>query len=389
MINLKDYFDPVSIERHGLENLPGNAGFPHNMVIHTENVTISDFSNFKVVLLGVPEGRNSPDPGSTAAPDAIRQQLYSLARIPGKTKMADLGNMKQGMSFADTIAGLTDVLTTLISEDIFPVIIGGSSALVTAIDKSFTLLKNRYTLLSVDPRIDYSNNPDSFGSMNYLNKITGNSLSTFRHYINIGYQTYLNDQQVLNRFSRRHSEMVRIGDVRQAVYLMEPLFRDSDAAVFDISAVRQSDAPGTAMPSPNGFYGEEICLLARYAGISDNLKVFGLFDVNPGLDNRNQTTGLAAQILWFFLEGFSQKQYETPLLSDSNTGRFIRYHVRLTDLEDDLIFVKSNLTERWWIELKDENNQNTYISCSHDDYLKANRNEVPDKWVLASGRLKT
>ncbi|MBN2666441.1 MAG: arginase family protein [Bacteroidales bacterium] len=389
MINLKDYFDPVSIEKHGLENLSGNAGFPHNTVIHTENITISDLSNFRVVLIGVPDGRNSPDPGSSAAPDVIRQQLYSLARIPGKTKMADLGNMKQGMSFADTIAGLTDVLTGLISENIFPVIIGGSSALVTAIDRSFTLLNSGYTLLSVDPRIDYSNNPDSFDSMNYLNKITGNSKSTFRHYINIGYQTYLNDQQVLNRFSRRHSEMVRIGDVRQAVYLMEPLFRDSDAAVFDISAVRQSDAPGTAMPSPNGFYGEEICLLARYAGISDNLKVFGLFDVNPGLDNRNQTTGLAAQILWFLLEGFSQKQYETPLLSNNNTGRFIRYHVRLTDLEEDLIFVKSNLTERWWIELKDENNQNTYISCSHDDYLKANRNEVPDKWVLASGRLKS
>lgn len=389
MINLKDYFDPVSIERHGLENLAGNAGFPHNTVIHTENVTIGDFSNFKVVLIGVPDGRNSPDPGSSRAPDAIRQQLYSLARIPGKTKMADFGNMKQGMSFADTIAGLTDVLTALISDNIFPVIIGGSSALVTAIDRSFTLLNNRYTLLSVDPRIDYSNNPDSFDSMNYLNRITGNSKSTFRHFINIGYQTYLNDQQVLNRFSRRHSELMRIGDVRQAVYLTEPLFRDSDAAIFDISAVRQSDAPGTAMPSPNGFYGEEICLLARYAGISDNLKVFGLFDVNPGLDNRNQTTGLAAQVLWFFLEGFSQKQYETPLLSDSNTGRFIRYHVRLTDLEEDLIFVKSNLTERWWIELKDENNQNTFISCSHDDYLKANRNEVPDKWVLASGRLKS
>ena len=147
--------------------------------------------------------------------------------------------------------------------------------------------------------------------------------------------------------------------------------------------------PELQCPLTNGFYGEEICLLSRYAGISDNLKVFGLFDVNPGLDNRNQTTGLAAQILWFFLEGFSQKQYETPLLSNSNTGRFIKYHVRVTDLEDDLIFVKSNLTERWWIELKDENNQNIYVACSHDDYLKANRNEVPDKWVKASGRLKS
>ena len=389
MINLKDYFDPVSIERHGLETLSGNAGFPHNTVIHTENTPISDFSRFKVALIGVPDGRNSPDAGSSEAPDAIRQQLYSLARIPGKTKIADLGNMKPGTSFADTIAGLADILTILVSANVFPVIIGGSSALVAAIDRFFMRIDREYTLLTVDPRIDYNSSPGIFDSLSYLNRITGNSKSTFRHFINIGYQTYLNDQQVLNRFSRRHAEMVRIGDVRQAVYLMEPLFRDSDAAIFDISAVRQSDAPGTSMPSPNGFYGEEICLLARYAGISDNLKVFGLFDVNPSLDSRNQTTGLAAQILWFFLEGFSQKQYETPELSNSNTGRFIRYHVRPTDLEEDMIFVKSSLTERWWIELKDENNRNIYVSCSHDDYLKANRNEVPDKWVLASGRIKS
>ena len=47
MLDLNDYFDPVSIERHGLENLTGNAGFPHNTVIHTENITISDFSEFQ------------------------------------------------------------------------------------------------------------------------------------------------------------------------------------------------------------------------------------------------------------------------------------------------------------------------------------------------------
>ena len=132
MINLKDYFDPVSIERHGLETLSGNAGFPHNTVIHTENTPISDFSRFKVALIGVPDGRNSPDAGSSEAPDAIRQQLYSLARIPGKTKIADLGNMKPGTSFADTIAGLADILTILVSANVFPVIIGGSSALVLA-----------------------------------------------------------------------------------------------------------------------------------------------------------------------------------------------------------------------------------------------------------------
>ena len=388
MVDLNDYFNPVSIEGPVFEYLTAQAGFPHNISIHTENNPLKDLSKYKIALIGVPEGRNSPNAGSLKGPDMIREQLYRLAKIPGKSKIIDLGNMKQGSTFNDTIAGLTDILSNLMSENLFPVIIGGTSALIPAIDRALSKIINRYTLTAVDPRIDFSierKEPDSF---NYLNAILSNHKSTFSHYINIGYQTYLNDQQIINRFLKRQSELIRIGDVRQAIYLTEPLFRDSDVAIFDISAVRQSDAPGTISTSPNGFYGEEICLLARYAGISDKLKVFGLFDVNPEYDIRNQTTGLAAQILWFFLEGFSQKQYETPMLNISNSGRFIKYHVRITDLEDDLIFVKSNLTDRWWIELPAEKDQNLYVACSHEDYLKANRNEVPERWVQAVERLK-
>ena len=388
MVDLNDYFNPVSIDSPEFEYLTGQAGFPHNIKVHTDNSPLKDISKYKIAIFGVPDGRNSPNAGSLKGPDKIREQLYRLAKIPGRAKIIDLGNMKQGVTFNDTLAGLTDVLSLLTNESIFPVIIGGSSALIPAIDRAISQLQNGYTLTAVDPRIDYSNERREHDSFNYLNSIINNHKSRFSHYINIGYQTYLNDQQIINRFLKRRSELLRIGDVRQAIYLMEPLFRDSDVAVFDISAVRQSDAPGTASPSPNGFYGEEICLLSRYAGISDKLKIFGLFDVNPEYDIRNQTTGLAAQILWFFLEGFSQKQYETPVLNLSNSGRFIKYHVRVTDLEDDLIFVKSNLTDRWWIELPAEKDQNHYVACSHEDYLKANRNEVPDRWVQAVERLK-
>ena len=389
MVDLNDYFNPVSIEGPDFEHLTGQSSFPHNITVHTDNIPVKDISKYKIAILGVPEGRNSPNAGSFKGPDMIRMQLYKLAKIPGRSKIIDLGNMKQGVTFNDTIAGLTDILSLLIQENLFPVIIGGSSALVSAIDKTLSQQKTRYTLTAVDPRIDFSNERKEPDSFNYLNTIINNHRSTFYHYINIGYQTYLNDQQVINRFLKRRSELVRIGDVRQAIYLMEPLFRDSDVAIFDISAVRQSEAPGTISPSPNGFYGEEICLLSRYAGISDKLKIFGLFDVNPEFDIRSQTAGLAAQILWFFLEGFSQKQYETPVLSITNSGRFTKYHVRVTNLDDDMIFVKSNLTDRWWIELPVEKDQNLYVACSHEDYLKANRNEVPDRWVNAAERLKS
>jgi formiminoglutamase len=388
MVDLNDYFNPVSIDGPGYEHLTGQAVFPHNITIHTDSAPVKYISKFKIALLGVPDGRNSVNGGSEKGPDAIRSQLYRLAKIPGKAKIIDLGNMKQGVTFNDTIAGLTDILSLLFGENIFPVIIGGSSALIPAIDKALSKHIQKYTLTAVDSRIDYSNDKKEPDSFNYLNTILSSHKSTFKHYINIGYQTYLNDQQVINRFLKKQAELVRIGDVRQAIYLTEPLLRDSDAAVFDIGSVRQSDAPGTASPSPNGFYGEEICLLSRYAGISDRLKVFGLFDVNPDFDIRHQTSGLAAQMLWFFLEGFSQKQYETPVLSNNNAGRFTRYHVRVTDLEDDLIFVKSSLTDRWWMELPVEGDQSQYVACSHEDYLKANRNEVPDRWMRAVERLK-
>jgi len=388
MVNLNDYFNPVSIEGPDFEHISRQTGFPHNITVHTDSAPIKDISKYKIAMFGVPEGRNSPNAGSLKGPDMIREQLYRLAKIPGRSKIIDLGNMKQGVTFNDTIAGLTDVLSLLIHEKVFPVIIGGSSALIPAIDKAISQYKTGYTLTAVDPRIDYSNERKAPDSFNYLNSIINNHKSNFSHYINIGYQTYLNDQQIINRFLKRRSELIRIGDVRQAIHLTEPLFRDSDVTIFDISAVRQSDAPGTISPSANGFYGEEICLLSRYAGISDKLTVFGLFEVNPEFDVRNQTSGLAAQILWFFLEGFSQKQYETPALSKSDSGRFIKFHVRVTDLVDDLIFIKSILTDRWWIELPSENDQILYIACSHEDYLKANRNEVPDRWVQAAERVK-
>ena len=60
----------------------------------------------------------------------------------------------------------------------------------------------------------------------------------------------------------------------------------------------------------------------------------------------------------------------------------------MTNLEEDLVFVKSNLTERWWLVLNEGKNPDVFVACSYDDYLKANKNEVPERWVKAINRLK-
>ncbi|HEX2970562.1 MAG TPA: arginase family protein [Bacteroidales bacterium] len=388
MLDLNDYFNPVSIDKPEFEYIDRQGSFPHNISINTESNPVNEIDKFRVAVFGVPDGRNSPNPGSFKAPDSIRSQIYRLARIPGKMKIVDLGNMKQGVTFNDTLAGLADILAYLFSKKVFPVLLGGSSSLIQAIDIAFSRSKTKYNLAAIDPRICYSHEKKQPAIFNYLNTIAGKSSGFMAHYTNIGYQTYLNDPQVINRFVRKRSDIVRIGDVRQSIHLMEPLLRDSDAIVLNISSVRQSDAPGTFSPSPNGFYGEEICLLSRYSGISDRVRVFGIFDINPEFDVRELTSGLAAQIIWFFLEGFSQKQFETPVLGSSVPGRFIKYHVRVTGLEEDIIFIKSCLTERWWLEIHTEKSGDFHVACSHEDYLQANRNEVPDRWIKSVEKLR-
>ncbi|MBP8959844.1 MAG: arginase family protein [Bacteroidales bacterium] len=387
MIDINDYFDPVSIEKPRYEYLSQSAGFSHNLEIHTDNKAITFPGNYNITIIGVPEERNSPNVGCERGPEAIRQRLYMLSRVPGKTKIADFGNMKKGKSFDDTIAGLCDILCLLANENIISVIIGGSSALTLAIDKFFAARTQPYTLATIDSRIDFQPGRGGNDSFSYLNNIIYSDKSYVNHFVNIGYQTYLNDPQTINWLQKRKSDLMRVGDVRGYISLTEPLLRDSDAALIDIASVRQADAPGTMFPSPNGFYGEEICLLARYAGISESVRVFGIFEVNPSVDRGFQTSDIAAQIIWFFLEGFGQRQYESAMLDDQSTGRFTRYHVQISGIDEELIFVKSNLTERWWMEINNGTGQVKHIACSHEDYLLANRNEVPDRWIKAIARM--
>ena len=86
MVDLNDYFNPVSIEKPDYEHLTGPAGFSHNITIHTENSPIKDIRKYRIAILGVPDGRNSPNAGSEKAPDAIREQALQAFPNPRKIK---------------------------------------------------------------------------------------------------------------------------------------------------------------------------------------------------------------------------------------------------------------------------------------------------------------
>lgn len=374
-MDLNNYFNPVELDKPENDEILSDSIFGRNIKVNTASNPIDEISNYEIAILGVPEDRNSLDKGVSLAPDQIRARLYQLYKINDKLKIIDLGNLKEGNTFNDTYYGLRDVLGELLNNQVVSVIIGGTQDLTYATYLAFENNRHNINLVTVDSVIDF--HESKFDSRSYLSKIILNNTRLFK-YINIAHQQYLNDQKTIKLLDSLFFDSVRLGLVRANTSIVEPVLRDADILSFDIGSIKQSDAPASQYPSPNGLLADEACQIAKYSGLSDSVSSFGIFNVNPVFENNNQTANLAAQIIWYFIEGYSGRRIENPLSDDKNFKVFVVSH---KDMEYEITFYRSMVTNRWWMEIpKIKSSDTVIIACSHEDYQQACNHEIPDIW---------
>ena len=206
------------------------------------------------------------------------------------------------------------------------------------------------------------------------------------NFSNIGYQTFFNSQEEIDLLEKLFFDAHRLGEVTKEIELTETIMRDADIVSIDLGAIRSSEASANNNATPNGFYGDEICAIARYAGISDKVSSFGIYEYNAKFENNNQTAQLVAQMIWYFIEGVNFRANDYPFGSKENYQKFI------VPLEKDTLnFYKSNKSGRWWIEINIKKNnkfkRHTLIPCTYTDYLDATNQIIPDKWYRAFKKL--
>jgi len=376
-MSLNHYFDPVSLERAEGEELPAKGLFCQSIYVHTPDNPIKDIYNYQVAIIGVPEGRGASVKKLDLAPDAIRSRLYSLNCLEKNIKIIDLGNLKQGKDLKDTYFGLRDVLLDLLSNNIVPIVIGGSQDLTYGMFLALEYLQKPYTLTTIDNRVDIAfETYENITHKNYLNSIILENKHLFE-YLNLGQQACFTSTDNSDLFQNLYHESIRLGNLRSNLMISEPYLRDTNILSIDFSAIRHADAPGQAIASPNGFNAEDICQMARYAGFGEKLQIVGIFEISPTLDHNLSTSALAAQTIWYFLDGFSIRLNERP---DLNPNEFKQFIVTF-DENDTLVFYKSLFTQRWWCEVPSNNSKTLVISCSEADYIRASNNEIPDRWL--------
>ncbi|PXY41119.1 arginase [Flavobacterium cheongpyeongense] len=374
-----DFLQPVNEGTLKFINSLSSQELGSKIVLHTLD-QFPDVGKINIAIIGVLEDRRNIDIVNEVSLTAVRKKLYSM--FPGNwdASIADLGDILAGETVEDTYFALKKVISLLIKNKVIPLVLGGSQDLTYAMYRGYDDLEQMVNLVTVDNRFDFGKENETVSSNSYLTKIIIDEPNNLFNYCNIGYQTYYNSQEEIDLIEKLFFDAYRLGEISNNIALAEPVFRDADLVSIDLNSVKSSDSGNMMSFEPNGFNGKEICSLARYAGISDKVSSFGVFNHNSTLHE----SAMIAQIIWYFIEGYHYRSKEYPFGSRTN---YLKYIVPLEN--EELIFYKSDKTDRWWIEipfLSNGNNKlkrNTLLPCSYDEYLCACNQELPERWWKA------
>ncbi len=346
---------------------------------------LKDIEYYDIALVGITEQRggkiNLPD----TLPDNVRRQLFRLKKGNGRYKIIDLGNLRNGPNSADTYHRIKEVLSYLLDKNIFPLMLGGTHDVTLAQYTGYQEIQKFITLLNVDNKIDI-NSEDQLTNQNFLAKVLSHEPNYLFNYNQIGHQSYLVTRQNLQLIYDLNFSAIRLGNVNENFSEIEPIIRESDMMTFDLSSISVKDSPGGRDSKIFGLNGKQACQIFWYAGLNDKLSSIGIHEYDESKDFHHRTPFLVATMIWYFIEGFYQRKDERIF----KLNEYLSYEVFLNNTPSSIIFYKSKISEKWWMEIPGKTSEkifsrNQIIPCSYSDYEKATKGEIPDRWIKAVG----
>lgn len=369
---LQNWLKPLSSDLIALtETLQGyQLGKKIRLYVNAEELPI--LTHAKAVVIGI----------DADAADAVRRHWYALSYPFEGFQIADLGNVRK--NHPETII---PVLQELLTAGIIPILIGGNDKnLAYLLYSAYRHLDYVLSMAVVSNRMPYCiENSWQLQADYFLNRI----LAQPQHYLFnmsiLAYQSHFTDPNVIAFLEKKSYEYLRLGKIKQNSEDSEPLLRDADTLAFDLAAIKCADSPAT-QSSPTGLTSEEACQIARYAGLSDKLSSFGLYNFSVQSDTTAQSAQIIAQIVWYFLDGVYNRKQDYPLMKQ----HFNQYLVDVKGERQPFIFWKSIRSERWWLQIQhitqERKARHFLFPCSYNDYLQATEGELSDRILLAFHR---
>ena len=355
-----------------------------NIFIHTKNSGLPDLNGLQIVIIGLSETRNSFFENNDYNINNFRKVFYDLYPGNWSLKIADLGNLPNGAKIEDTYFAIKEIAYHLKQINIIPIFIGGSHDLIFPLYQVYQEFGQLVNMVSVDRSFDFSQEDELISGRSYMSKIIMDKPNVLNNYTNLGYQSYYCAVEEKDLMDKLYFDGIRLGQLLDKIKISEPVLRDADIVGFDMKCLSWDAIADPLNGQPNGIDSRSICALSRYAGISDRVSFFGIYEISP----TPMMDQLLAQIVWYFIEGVYYRFNEYPI---SVSNGFLKYSVTLSN--QNLTFYKSEKSERWWMELTNDSyldnktKTTTLLACTKEDYDSAVLDIIPQRWYNAIKRL--
>lgn len=304
--------------------------------------------------------------------DKVREEFYKLSRLDFNFSISDLGDIISGKSLEDTHYILQEILLLCLNKNSIPVIIGGGNDLAYSLLKTLALINKDIRYAQINNKISLSNEGETISEQNFLQRIFHSSKINIKDYYHLGYQKHLSDPNVVDIMKEMDFEMVRLSEMMNDSEKIEPFFRKTDVVTINCDAIESFGEAFSVMPQVNGLNRREICAYAKEIGLSENLKMLGIFNFNIHSENILNHQ-LLAQTLWYFLEGVSIQK------SHPKEKKFETFFVLVDDYE--YAFKRDAFSGLWYFGSHEDIEK--CLPCSRDDY------EMAKKGILNKRFLKS
>lgn len=406
-IDLSLYFDPCTFIEAGSFYQDDTLRLGRIVKKYTVREQFPSVEGAQFAIIGLSESRGEQlhlgDEGEKYicnGADLIRKDLYNLYPARWNYKVVDLGNLRQGKRLEDTIFALGEVIACLVARKTTVILLGGTQDLTYAAYRAFHSLNQMVSVLSVDSRLNLTDglgpedNPLTmpFQNGSFMARMVVEPDNCLFNYINLGYQTYLVENESVDLMGKMCFDGCRYGMLKDNLLQAEPYMRDAEVVSFDMSSVIRSENPGNPWARPTGFTAYEACQLARYAGMSRSVQVMGVFEFYPYFDRENISAQLISEMVWCFMDAYRYRCDDNPVTTQEKT--FKEYVIPVEEGGNDMVFFKCKETDRWWMQLpctpeqKQRYGRHCVLPCTYQDYLQATQGEVPSRWWAALQRLR-
>lgn len=383
-MDLKLFFNSVD------ENLAQKA-FPNDSLfkfIYVNDHQMPDKDGLDIAIIGLNEIRGSESIKESGV-DLIREKLYSLKKGSGACNIADLGNLRNGPTLEESYKRIQEVVYHLMEQNILPVLIGGSQDLDIGQFMAYEEMDKLVNILNIDARFDLLDDDNASPDVSHIHKILTYEPNYLFSYNHLAHQSYLVSPWATKVLEQLNFNAIRLGNVRENIMKTEPLIREADMITFDVSAIQEHYCKAGSRTEVFGLTGEEACQISWYAGMNDKLSSAGFYEYDPSRDtDRNSSASTIAVMVWYFIEGYKNRKHEKGF----QTNDYTKYVVSMENTSESMVFYKSRLSEKWWMEIPNTSHKGIYdrnfiVPCDYDDYQIALKGELPDRWINTISKL--